>query len=112
MDITVRISDAWQLQRDGRNQESADAFDRLLTEAPESVDAHYGAGLAHKHLGNLAVARQHFEQALILADRAETAQRDLAATRTDGMDWSDPKTDYYMMMKRMINQRIAEVSDK
>jgi tetratricopeptide (TPR) repeat protein len=114
-EITAKIGEAWRLHRDGRNDDASHAFERIIQEDEENADAHYGLGLAQRKLGHHAAAKAAFEQALILIDRQENTRRVTATAEgryVDGPAWNDPSDssyDYYLMMKRMIGQRLSEV---
>jgi tetratricopeptide (TPR) repeat protein len=115
-DVEVRIGEAWRLHREGRSQDAIVEFERIVKENGDNVDAYYGLGLAQRSTGRHAAAKSTFEQALILVDKAEAARRTHAAAEgrhDDAVGWNDERDDsfdHFLMMKRMIGQRLSEVS--
>jgi tetratricopeptide (TPR) repeat protein len=115
-DVTARIGEAWRMHREGRSEDAVVEFERILKETPDNVDAYYGLGLAQRSTGRQAAAKSSFEQALILIDKAEAARRTNAAAEgrhDDSGGWNDERDtsfDHFLMMKRMIGQRLNELS--
>ncbi len=115
-EVAARIGEAWRMHREGRNEDAIVEFERILKENADNVDAHYGLGLAQRATGRQAAAKSTFEQALILVDKAEAARRTHAAAEgrhDDTVGWNDERDvsfDHFLMMKRMIGQRLSEVS--
>ena len=94
--VAVQIGQAWRSHREGNNEAAIDQFARILRNAPDSIDAHYGLGLANKALGNKSAATEEFQRALDLTGKVEPD--------------SQEERDRFMMLARMINQRIQEVT--
>ncbi len=117
-DLAARIGEAWRMHREGRNDDAIAEFERILKEDSDNVDAYYGLGLAQRARGNQPAAKSAFEQALILVDKAEAARRTHAAAEgrhEDAVGWSDERDnsfDHFLMMKRMIGQRLNELSPR
>jgi len=63
----------WEAIRDGRNEEAAAIFADAIRAEPRDPSNYVGAGLAAQLLGNMAAARDGFEQALKLAPNFTTA---------------------------------------
>jgi tetratricopeptide (TPR) repeat protein len=103
-ELSRMIGDAWDLHRKGDNSAAIRAFEDVLARDEASVDAHYGLGLAKRGAGDSAAAREAFERALALAQQNLD---ELRAGRSNN-DLSTSKDDRYMMLQRMIQQRIAE----
>jgi tetratricopeptide (TPR) repeat protein len=102
----TQIGDAWAAQRQGRQADAVKAFEAIIMSAPDDIDAHYGLGLALRAHQQQAAALQAFERALNLA------QTKLDKMRSEvGPDnvLSSSQDDRYMMLIRMIGQRIDEV---
>lgn len=93
--IAAQIGQAWRTHREGNNEAAINEFGRILRSAPDSIDANYGLGLAHKAAGNQSAAREAFQRALDLAGQVEPADQE--------------ERDRYMMMSRMIKQRLEEL---
>lgn len=102
----AQIGDAWALHREGSNSEAVRAFQDALKTAPNDVDAYYGLGLAQRASRDYEMALKSFQTALDLAKqtleqlRKESGQENQLATTND---------DRYLMLIRMIGQRIEEV---
>lgn len=93
--IAAQIGQAWRTHREGNNEVAINEFGRILRSAPDSIDANYGLGLAYKAAGNQNAAREAFQRALDLASKIEPA--------------SQEERDRYMMLSRMIKQRLEEL---
>lgn len=104
-EISKMIGDAWELHRKGDQAASQRLFEDVLQRDAESVDAHYGLGLVKRASGDKTGARTAFERSHSLA---KTMLESLRAGR-DTNDLSTTKDDRYMMLLRMIEQRLAEV---
>ncbi len=93
--VATQIGQAWRSHREGDHGAAIEQFGRILRTAPDSIDANYGLGLANRAVGHHAAATEAFQRALDIADRAEaTSQED---------------RDRYMMLSRMIKQRLEEI---
>ena len=104
-ELSKMIGDAWELHRKGDQAGAQRLFEDVLQRDAESVDAHYGLGLVKRASGDKPGARRGFERSQTLA---KTMLDGLRANR-DSNDLSTTKDDRYMMLLRMIEQRIAEV---
>lgn len=106
-----KIGRAWRLHRDGDNQGAIRLFDEVIAASPDSVDAHYGSGLAHKATGDLAAASVSFQQALAISERALSAVN--VTSQAEGQhganDLETNFDDRYMMLTRMLKQRVEDV---
>jgi tetratricopeptide (TPR) repeat protein len=112
--VPAQIGKAWQSQHEGRNAEAIAEFNRILKEAPESVDAYYGLGLAQRADGQQEAAIKSFQKALALAKEAASkygvAQEEIETqNREDNLLRNSGQDDRYMMLRRMIRQRLAEL---
>lgn len=108
---TEKIGRAWRLHRDGDNNGALRLFDEVIAASPENVDAHYGMGLAHKAGGDMAAAADSFRQALSVTEQALSAVQ--VTSQAEGQHGAnDLETNYddrYMMLTRMLKQRIEDV---
>ncbi|MBK8134929.1 MAG: tetratricopeptide repeat protein [Chloroflexi bacterium] len=104
-EISGKIGDAWAMHRKGDHVNAARAFEDVLRTEAENVDAHYGLGLAKRAAGDKSAAKASFEKAKSLAER------NLAELRTNNPsnDLKTNKDDRYMMLTRMLQQRLAEL---
>lgn len=106
------IGNAWAAHRSGDQQAAIDGFDRALSRQPESVDAHYGKGLTLRKLERNDEALQCFQSALELAEEALSAARRVSETSgnlNSTNDLGSTDDDRYMMLVRMLKQRLTEM---
>jgi thioredoxin-like negative regulator of GroEL len=104
-EISKMIGDAWELHRKGDQAAAQRLFEDVLQRDAESVDAHYGLGLVKRASGDKTGARAAFESSRSLAKSA----LDTIRAGREKNDLSTTKDDRYMMLLRMIDQRLAEV---
>lgn len=102
--IAADIGRAWRYQREGKADAAIGEFESILKQDSNNFDAHYGMGLAQRIAGKKEVATRHFQQALELVEAADDARN-----RTEG-ERNTPEDDRHMMLKRMLQQRLAETS--
>lgn len=107
-----KIGRAWRMHRDGDNHGAMQAFEEVIAASPDSVDAHYGMGLAHKASGDTEAAADSFQRALSVTEQALTAVQ--VTSHAEGQhganDLETNFDDRYMMLTRMLKQRIEDVS--
>lgn len=89
------VARAWQLHREGRNNDAIKAFEALLKTAPDHVDGHYGLGLAQRGANMKEAALESFNRTLRLLAKALE---------------NEPGVDRYEMLERMVSQRINELT--
>lgn len=106
-----RIGEAWRLHRNHDYQGAIRMYEDILKSAPNHVDVLYGLGLAQKSLGNTSDAIKSFHRSLDIARGALRGVR--TAASADGVvganDIESAEDDRYMMLVRMIKQRLAEL---
>jgi tetratricopeptide (TPR) repeat protein len=104
-DLNSLISAGWTAHRSGQHDEALTQFESALSLDNENIDAYYGIGLAERARGRLAEAAAAFEKSLQLTrDKLAMAQPETGLSAVDV-----PDVDRYMMLIRMIGQRIEEV---
>ncbi len=106
-----RVGQAWRLHREGDNDGAIRIFDSVISANPDNVDALYGLGLAHKASGNLGAAADAFRQALEKTESALSAVKTTSQTEGNLGD-NDLETNFddrYMMLTRMLSQRLEDV---
>jgi Tfp pilus assembly protein PilF len=86
---------AWAYHRDGRNDAALVEFERILKDNPNDIDANFGLGLVYRVMGRIDKSGSAFEKSLQLVERELQAH---------------PGEDRWLMLVRMINQRLAEVA--
>lgn len=108
---TERVGSAWRSHRDGSNSDAIRQFDEIIRISPENVDAHYGKGLALKADGDASGAADAFRAALGYAEAALDAVHTASSVEghhgVNDLDTNDD--DRYMMLTRMIRQRLDEL---
>jgi tetratricopeptide (TPR) repeat protein len=109
-----KIGRAWRLHREGDNQAAISMFEEVIAASPDSVDARYGLGLAQKASGDHAAAANSFQRALSITESALSAvQTTSHAEGQHGANDLDTNIDdRYMMLTRMLKQRIDDVGGK
>ncbi|MBZ0292474.1 MAG: tetratricopeptide repeat protein [Anaerolineae bacterium] len=103
------ISTGWNYYREGRADAAISEFENILKQNPEDIDATYGLGLAQRAAGKTESAMHTFQKTLELVNKAKAVYE---ATRTPEQAESNIKTpedDSFMMLSRMISQRISEI---
>jgi Tfp pilus assembly protein PilF len=88
------LGEAWGLLRKGSIRAALDGFEKILKTDPDHLDAHFGAALALKAEGQRSSAQSHLERCLALARAGRQAE---------------PKNDRFLMLERIIQQRITEL---
>lgn len=106
-----RIGEAWRLHRKGDNRGAIQMFNEILSKTPNNVDAHYGIGLAQRAEGDNAGAEKSFTRALELAQAALDAVKVTSVVdgHGGGNDLDTYEDDRFMMLSRMLQQRISEL---
>lgn len=110
--VSQEIGNAWAAHREGKQDEALRGFEQVINRQPDSVDAHYGMGLVLRKLGKDNEALQSFERGLELAQDALAALRKVAETSGQvggGNDLGSTDDDRYMMLIRMLKQRVTEM---
>lgn len=111
MQSEERIGEAWQQHRAGNNVKAIEIFQEILNRTPNNLDALYGMGLARRANKQADEAIKVFKQAQDLAQSALAAVETAAAV--DGHvgtnDLSSYEDDRFLMLSRMIKQRLAEL---
>ncbi len=106
-----KIGRAWRQHRDGDNQGAIRLFEEVIAASPDSVDAHYGMGLAFKSMGEMQSAAESFQRALSVTEQALSAVQ--LTSHAEGQhganDLETNIDDRYMMLTRMLNQRLEDV---
>ena len=108
-EVAEKIGDAWGEYREGRLDAAMDAFETILRQYPDNIDAMYGLGLAQRTAGRIDDAVNSFEQALQHINRATVALD--AAREPEQLEAAikTPEDDRFHMLNRMVKQRLAEM---
>lgn len=107
MQVEERIGEAWKQHRMGNNPAAIEIFEEILKNRPDHLDALYGLGLSRRANGETAWAVEAFKKALMLATEALNTEEKKAPMSGNNLETYDD--DRYMMLSRMIKQRLAEL---
>lgn len=112
MHTEERIGEAWKLHRMGNNREAMDIFTEILRQRPDHIDALYGLGLAQRDEGSLHEAAESFSKAAQLAQEALDAvdKTSIVDGHKGSNDLDSYEDDRFMMLSRMIEQRLEEIA--
>jgi cytochrome c-type biogenesis protein CcmH/NrfG len=113
--IATQIGRAWRYQRDGEADTAIREFEKILQQNSDDIDANYGMGLAQRSAGNHQAAVEYFQHALDVVDHRDSAgraAREAAANdfQTERIKPNTAEDDRYMMLTRMLKQRLAETN--
>lgn len=97
------IGRAWRYQREGKADSAIPEYERILKQDSKNIDANYGMGLAKRDAGMKDQAIQSFQTALSLVEAAASARN------VNPGEANTPEDDRYMMLARMIRQRLSEL---
>ena len=109
------ISDAWRLHREGNSGAAIDGFQSVLMGDSTNIDALYGIGLAYRAMGQTERAVESLtaaQSALATYEEARLAEDEQKTTEGVRPALSDPiagEGDYFLILSRMISQRLAEL---
>jgi tetratricopeptide (TPR) repeat protein len=115
-DTTVsQIGHAWGFLRQGQPDAAIKEFEKILQNEPDNIDANYGMGLAQRGTGQYQAAVKHFQHGLEIVDQNDSAgriAREAAANdfQTERIKPNTAEDDRYMMLTRMLKQRLAETN--
>ena len=103
--VEAMIGNAWRFEREGQADSSIDEFERVLKMDGNSIDGHYGMGMALRRAGQKDLAITSFQTALGLVESA----RERRFGKSNANDVGTIEDDRYTMLTRMIKQRISEL---
>jgi tetratricopeptide (TPR) repeat protein len=103
------IAEAWVLLRRDQLEEAIAAFDTIVQQDSDNVDAHYGKGLALRATGKSDEAVEVFQKTLQLSRKLLAEVRSQYGVSDNVSSLETTEDDRYMMMDRMICQRLAEL---
>jgi tetratricopeptide (TPR) repeat protein len=104
------IEQAWNHQRMGHYDQALSGFQQAVRANPSDIDAVYGLALAQKTTGRSEDAVETFNDALKLL--TETQNRLMQQENWDKDNIRTPEEDRYIMLIRMVKQRLAELALK
>ena len=105
---TSSVSNAWRYQREHQAATAVTEFEKILKQDADNIDALYGYGLALRDSGKTEAAIAQFQHVLELVEVAALARRP-ATGESEHRVPNTPEDDRYMMLARMIKQRLAEL---
>ncbi len=102
--MAVEVGHAWGLQRSGNADAAIKEYEAILQKDPDNIDANYGMGLAQRLAGNNENAVKFFRHSAELVDAGAKARNHTPGER------NLPEDDRYLMLGRMLQQRLAELN--
>ena len=106
--LAAQIGQAWRYQREGKADAAIAEYERILKQDADNMDALYGMGLAQRAAGKFEAAIRYFERCQELVAAAIAAR---GVVRGDAIHLANtPEDDRYMMLNRMIKQRLSEIN--
>lgn len=109
-DVSERVSQAWQQLRVGKPDAAVTEFEKLVQQNPRDIDCHYGLGLSQRAAGQPEAARKTFKTALELIDESKKSYDATLDPQQDSENVRTPEDDRFLMLSRMVSQRLAELS--
>ena len=106
---TSNVSNAWRYQREHQASTAVTEFEKILNQDAHNIDALYGLGLALRDSGKKEAAVEKFQQVLELVESAAVARRPVLTGQEEVRLANTPDDDRYMMLARMIKQRLTEL---
>ncbi len=106
---TSNVSNAWRYQREHQASTAVTEFEKILKQDANNIDALYGLGLALRDNGKKEAAIEQFQKVLVLVDSAALARRPALTGEDEVRVANTPDDDRYMMLARMIKQRLSEL---
>ena len=109
-DVVEQVSQAWQQLRAGKPDAAVTEFEKLVQQNPRDIDSHYGLGLSQKAAGQAEASRKTFKTALELIDESKKTYDATRDPQQDNENVRTPEDDRFLMLSRMVSQRLAELS--
>ncbi len=106
---TTNISHAWRHQREHQPKLAIPEYEKILQQDSDNIDGLYGLGLALRDSGNIEGAITNFQRCLKLVEAAALARRPAITGEEEHRVANTPDDDRYMMLSRMLNQRLSEL---
>jgi Flp pilus assembly protein TadD len=95
--LDEKIGEAWKTHYAGQDAAAIDQFKRLVEEAPDNIDAHWGLGLSYRNVGNKTSAVEVFQKVkALVAARLQTESGEM---------------ERYVMLNRMVEQQLAQIGE-
>jgi tetratricopeptide (TPR) repeat protein len=107
--LNASISQAWRYQREHQAATAITEYEKILKQDANNIDALYGYGLSLRDTGKKAEATAQFKRALELVDAAALSRRPATTGEEEHRTVNTPEDDRYMMLSRMIKQRLSEI---
>jgi tetratricopeptide (TPR) repeat protein len=106
---TSAVTNAWRLQREHQASSAVSEYEKILSQDANNIDALYGIGLALRDSGKKQEAITQFQKVLELVDSAALTRRPVSTVEDEIRIANTPEDDRYMMLSRMIKQRLSEL---
>lgn len=99
-----KIGDGWALVAKGDYSGAINTFNDVIRSDAHNIDGYYGLGVAQRASGDKAGAKASFEKAKALSEQMLAELRHGKSSN----DLMTSRDDRYMMLIRMLQQRLAE----
>ncbi|MBK9121987.1 MAG: tetratricopeptide repeat protein [Chloroflexi bacterium] len=99
-----KIGDGWAQASRGEYSAAISTFNDIIRSDNTNIDGYYGLGMAQRASGDKAGAKASFEKAKTLSEQMLAEIRHGATSN----DLTTTRDDRYMMLIRMLQQRLAE----
>jgi len=103
------IADAWVNLRTGQMELALAGFDGVLMADSENLDALYGKGMVLRATGQTDAAVSIFRKVLDVSQQRLTELRAQHVGHETAIGFENPEEARFMMLGRMIRQRLAEL---
>ena len=104
-----KVGQAWRQYREGRTDAAMKEFEAILRQNPEDIDASYGLGLTQKASGQVDLAGKTFSDTLKLINVAKDQYESSRQVNFEDSNVKTPEDDRFMMLDRMVRQRLEEI---
>jgi Flp pilus assembly protein TadD len=95
--LDEKIGEAWKTHYAGQDAAAIEQFKRLVEEAPDNIDAHWGLGLSYRNVGNKTNAVEVFQKVKQLI--------------TANLETNTGEFERYVMLNRMVDQQLAQIGE-
>lgn len=99
-----KIGDGWAQASRGDYSGAISTFNDIIRSDDANIDGYYGLGMAQRASGDRTGAKASFEKAKTLSEQMLAELRQGATSN----DLSTSRDDRYMMLIRMLQQRLDE----
>lgn len=95
--LDEKIGEAWKAHYAGQDAAAIEQFKRLVAEAPDNIDAHWGLGLSYRNAGNKTSAIEEFQKIKQLVK--------------DQLERESAQPERFVMLNRMAEQQLTQIGE-